>query len=290
MSPVASPTCLAADMGAHVGRTAAGMRGSAPTRRLGAPMPVVTEFDQLAEHYDETRGGEQRGDEYAADIDAHLPDGSGPILEIGVGTGVVALGLQRRGRAVVGLDLSAPMISRARDRLGSVVVRSDALEMGVATASVAHAVSVWVVHSVADPVRLFREASRVIRPGGRYVVCAHQRPAADDTVGRIMTEMGARIDEQRGAHRPRGVTAEEVLAWAGEAGFQGAVHHLARSWRSTPSEELAAIAHRTWPALRELNEATIEEVTRPAVEALNALPPVDTLRRAVADMVVLERS
>ena len=90
----------------------------------------VTEFDELAVHYDETRGGEQRGDEYAADIDAQLPAGDGAILEIGVGTGVVALGLRRRGRTVLGLDLSAPMLARARSSARSrVVVRSDAMKM-----------------------------------------------------------------------------------------------------------------------------------------------------------------
>src|SRR5579872_6371322 len=140
----------------------------------------MTEFDQLAEHYDQTRGGEQRGDEYAADIDTHLPPGEGPILEIGVGTGVVALGLRRRGRQVVGLDLSAPMLIRGRERLGPSVLLSDALEMAVASSSVAHAVSVWVVHSVADPLRLFAEAARVLRPGGRYLVCTTQKPAPDD--------------------------------------------------------------------------------------------------------------
>jgi ubiquinone/menaquinone biosynthesis C-methylase UbiE len=127
----------------------------------------VSEFDQLAEHYDETRGGEQRGDEYAAAIDVELPAGDGPILEIGVGTGAVALGLRKRGRTVLGLDLSAPMLTRARSRLGPVVMLSDAMEMSIATASVAHAVSVWVVHSVAEPTRHFREAARVIQPGGR---------------------------------------------------------------------------------------------------------------------------
>jgi ubiquinone/menaquinone biosynthesis C-methylase UbiE len=109
----------------------------------------VTEFDRLADHYDKTRGGEQRGADYAVDIDTQLPPGDGVILEIGVGTGVVALGLRRRGRRVLGLDLSYPMLSRARGRLGPVVVCSDAMEMSLATASVAHAVSVWVMHSVA---------------------------------------------------------------------------------------------------------------------------------------------
>ena len=81
----------------------------------------------------------------------------------------------------------------------------------MATASVAHAVSVWVVHSVADPVRLFREVARVLRPSGIYVVSSTQRPAADDVVGQIIKEMSERVDVRRGAVRPRGVTVEEVL-------------------------------------------------------------------------------
>jgi SAM-dependent methyltransferase len=248
----------------------------------------VSEFDQLAEHYDETRGGEQRGEEYAADIAAQLPAGQEPILEIGVGTGVVALGLRRRGRTVLGLDISAPMLLRARSRLGPVVVRADAMRMSVATASVAHAVSVWVVHAVRDPVALFREAARVIRPGGRYVVCVNQRPSPDDEVGRIIAEMGVRVDTRRGASRPRGVSVDEVLEWAGVAGFAGTVHEFERQWRSSPDEELTAITYRTWPALRELDESDIEDVTRPAIEALQAMPVAALVRRATAEMVVLQ--
>ena len=247
------------------------------------------EFDQLADHYDETRGGEGRGDEYAADIDGVLPPDEGPILEVGVGTGIVALGLVRRGRQVVGLDISAPMLLRAQKRLGSLVILADALEMAVATGSVAHAVSVWVVHSVADPVRLFREVARVLRPSGLYVVSSTQRPAADDVVGQIIKEMSERVDARRGAVRPRGVTVEEVLGWASSAGFVGTVHELQRQWNSAPADELAAIAYRSWPVLRELDDVAIDEVTRPAVEALRSLPDTDCLRRAVSDLVVFHR-
>jgi ubiquinone/menaquinone biosynthesis C-methylase UbiE len=204
---------------------------------------VASEFDGLAEHYDETRGGEHRGDEYAADIDRVLPPGDGPILEIGVGTGVVALGLKRRGRAVIGLDLSAPMLDRARPRLGPVLVRSNGMRMAVATASVAHAVSVWVVQSVRDPVTLFHEAARVIRPGGRYVVCVNQVPGPEDAVARIISEMMERIDVRRAAPRPRRVTTDEVLEWAAEAAFTGTVQQFIREWPASPSQELAAIAH-----------------------------------------------
>lgn len=249
----------------------------------------VTEFDQIAEHYDETRGGEQRGDEYAKDVDAHLPVGDGPLLEIGVRTGVVALGLRRRGRTVIGLDPSIPMLRRAHSRLGPVVVLSDAMTMSIATASVAHAVSVWVVHSVADPILVFREAARVIRPEGRYIVCATQNPAPDDRVGMMIAEMGVRVDARRGASRPRGVSVDEVRQWAGEAGFTSNVHQLEREWRSSTDQELAAIANRTWPALRELDEDAIEEVTRPTVQALRALPASEHIRRATAEMIVFHR-
>jgi SAM-dependent methyltransferase len=249
----------------------------------------VTEYDQLADGYDETRGGEQRGHEYALDVHAHLPTGEGPILEIGVGTGVVALGLRRLGRTVVGLDLSAPMLARARARLGPVVIRSDAMRMSIATASVAHAVSVWVVHSVAEPTLLFREAARVIRPGGCYVVSTTQRPSPDDPVGRIIADMGVRVDSRRGASRPRRVSVDDVLDWAAEAGFTGEVHLIDRQWHSSPNQELTAIANRQWPAIRELDDVAIEEVTRPAIRALQALPARDTLRRATVEMIVLRR-
>jgi ubiquinone/menaquinone biosynthesis C-methylase UbiE len=250
---------------------------------------VVTGYDHIADHYDETRGGEPRGDEYAADIDAQFPPGEGPILEIGVGTGVVALGLRRRGRRVIGLDLSSPMLERARTRLGPVVVRSDALQMSIATASVAHAVSVWVVHSVSDPVQLFREAARVMRPEGRYVVCTVQRPSPGDEIGTIIAEMGTRVDLRLRAPRSRGVTLDQVLAWSGEAGLRGTVHLMERQWASSPDQELRAIALRTWPALRELDEADVEDVTRPAIDALRAMPEGDVVRRGSSEMVVLQR-
>jgi hypothetical protein len=79
--------------------------GRAPGRRLARTRPasggavlqnagscLVTEFDRPAEHHDETRRREQRGDGYSADVDAQLRPERGPIVEIGVDTGVVALG------------------------------------------------------------------------------------------------------------------------------------------------------------------------------------------------------
>jgi hypothetical protein len=63
----------------------------------------VIRFDDVADRFDETRGGESRGDDIAAELYAWLPVPASPVLEVGVGTGVVALGLRRRGCSVVGV-------------------------------------------------------------------------------------------------------------------------------------------------------------------------------------------
>jgi ubiquinone/menaquinone biosynthesis C-methylase UbiE len=250
----------------------------------------VAEFDRVADSYDLTRGGERRGDEYAADIDALLPAGEDPILEIGVGTGVVALGLVSRGRCVVGVDISLPMLIRAKQRLGPAVLRCDAMQMAIATASVAHAVSVWVVHSVEDPERLFHEAARVVRPTGTYVVCLTQNPAEDDQVGHIIKAMGERVHQARQVARPREATAEDVLGWAASAGWEGTLRHVHRSWISSPQQEVLAIERRSWPALWGLDETTLERITRPTLDALRALPAADQGRSATSDLLILRRA
>ena len=86
------------------------------------------------------------------------------------------------------------------------------------------------------------------------------------------------------------MSVDDVLGWAGQAGFAGTVHQLERQWRSSPADELAAIAKRAWPALRQLDEDAIEEVTGPAVEALRALPATEQLRQATAEMIVFRRA
>jgi ubiquinone/menaquinone biosynthesis C-methylase UbiE len=249
----------------------------------------VPEFDHLAEIYDETRGGERRGDDFAALIAPHLPAPSdGSVFEVGVGTGVVALGLAKRGYAVFGVDVSAPMLTQGRQRLGPVVILGDAMDLPIADRSINSAFSVWVVQSVRDPVRLFTEVARVLRPGGLYVVCTTQRPADQDLIGHIVNAMGEAIDAYRLAERPRSVSVDQVLEWSGHAGFRGEVHPYERSFISSPELELDAIERRAWPAMRELDDAAAEAATRPAIEALRALPPGDTERRGITDVIVLQ--
>ena len=89
-----------------------------------------------------------------------LLPGRGPVLDIGTGTGVVALALRRRGYPVVGADASAAMLARARDRLPGRLVAADAGALPFPTSSFGRAIAVWVLHAVAYPGAVLLEAVR----------------------------------------------------------------------------------------------------------------------------------
>jgi ubiquinone/menaquinone biosynthesis C-methylase UbiE len=75
---------------------------------------VSVAFDRAAGYYDESRGLGPEVQELVAD---RIEEAAGPgarLLEVGVGTGRIALPLHRRGRRVVGVDLSLPMLERYR--------------------------------------------------------------------------------------------------------------------------------------------------------------------------------
>lgn len=252
-------------------------------------MTHTSRFDEIAPVYDETRGGEERGDEYAADIDRLLPRRPGIVLEIGIGTGVVSLGLRKRGRTVVGVDLSAPMLARAVARLGSSVARGDALRLPVRTAGVHHAVAVWVIHDVADPEGLLQEAARVIQPGGTLVVSDIQVPRRDDPIGRILGELTDRLHADHASGQPRGLRGEEIVERAAAHGFTGEVVRFERAWSSHPSDELDAIRSRALSGLRRLDDDEYERVAGPAIAALEALPQQETMQRAWSEFAVMTR-
>src|SRR5262245_11762550 len=138
-------------------------------------------FDRVAERYDETRGGARRGERMAADLVPWLVPGC--VLEVGVGTGVVAAALRSRGVAVVGVDLSGAMVRRAFARLGPVVANADARYLPIASYSVDNVLFVTALHAIGDISGAVVEATRVLRRGGRLLAVhglPRREPAADD--------------------------------------------------------------------------------------------------------------
>lgn len=243
-------------------------------------------FDAIADRYDETRGGEARGDHHAELLHRRLPAGDRPILDVGTGTGVVTLGLRRRGRPVVGVDIAELMLRRAQARVGAVVAVGDAARLPVATGSVDHAVGVWVAHSVADRSGMFREVARVLRPGGRFLVMPAQLTSPNDVVGLVFQGMVQRMGSTTEG-RP---TAEDIVQLAASAGFTGHVEDLGtQTWNSSREHELSVVTSRSWRWLSTLDEDTYQRVAGPAVEELAALPPGPLVREAIAKLAVLTK-
>jgi SAM-dependent methyltransferase len=76
--------------------------------------PIMSFGEDVAETYRDV----QRGDEIAAVAFLEQLAGRGPVLELAIGTGRIALPLAARGIQVDGVDISPAMLARLRARSG----------------------------------------------------------------------------------------------------------------------------------------------------------------------------
>jgi len=102
------------------------------------------------------------------------------VLEVGVGTGINAA-LYPHNCHVTGVDLSAPMLEKARTRVARKGLRHvrlmemDAAHLTFADNSFDVVYAPYLVNCVSDPIRVVHEMRRVCRPGGKIVILNHFR-------------------------------------------------------------------------------------------------------------------
>ncbi len=121
------------------------------------------------------------------------PRGSERILEVGVGTGIDLHEYPADCR-VVAIDLSGPMIARAKRRLTKhrrphvALCRMDAGRLAFPDASFDAVYAPYLINVVPDPVRVGIEIQRVCRPGGRIVLVNHfdRIEETDNVVNRLV--------------------------------------------------------------------------------------------------------
>jgi SAM-dependent methyltransferase len=223
-------------------------------------------FDRAVDYYDRTRGlaPETEAAQTAVLVDA-LDGIAGAVLEVGVGTGRVAVPLAAAGVRVLGLDLSPAMLARLHEKDPAIPLGcADATRLPVADDTVGAVLLAHVLHLVADWRAVIDEVDRVMRPGGVLLATRGSRgrgPLVDlqtvarDAVGWTMPE--GRLDEltelddelrRRGAeitHLPEVAThrdrsAEEHLRLMADNIFSW-------TWEFTDEQRAVAVATaRAW--------------------------------------------
>jgi len=156
-----------------------GMDAAHPARPLDAAS-VRQAYRRWAGIYDTVFGGISRPARMraVAAINALPP---GRVLEVGVGTGL-ALPHYRPEISVVGVDLSAEMLAKAREKVAAErlhnvesLLEMDAQALEFPDASFDSAVGMFVASVVPDAASMLRELVRVVRPGGTILFVNHFR-------------------------------------------------------------------------------------------------------------------
>lgn len=147
---------------------------------------VEAAYARWAPVYDFTFAALLKPGRRAAAAAASLADG--PILDVGVGTGL-ELPMFDRGAQVFGVDLCEPMLRRAKQRVEreglshvAGLAKMDGTRMAFADGSFACVVAPYVLTVVPEPELLLDELARVVRPGGEIVLVNHARGKDDPLV------------------------------------------------------------------------------------------------------------
>jgi SAM-dependent methyltransferase len=102
--------------------------------------------------------------------------GSGRALELGIGTGRIAVPLARRGVPVHGVDLSRAMVARLRAKPGAEAIGVTIGDFATTTVEGTFAVAYLVFNTIqnlttqAEQVACFRNVAAHLEPGGTFVI------------------------------------------------------------------------------------------------------------------------
>jgi phosphatidylethanolamine/phosphatidyl-N-methylethanolamine N-methyltransferase len=138
-------------------------------------------YARWAPIYDIVFGGVFRRGRMAsiAAAEQHVGPAGGRILEVGVGTGISLISYKCNNR-LVGIDISAPMLRRAQERVNvhgisnvELLAVMDAQQMALPDASFDVVVVQFVITAVPNPEAALNEIARVTKQGGEIILVNH---------------------------------------------------------------------------------------------------------------------
>ena len=131
-------------------------------------------FDRAAEFYDRTRAMSDESMSRTIELLASELRDRGRVLEVGCGTGLLALPLHAAGIDVTGVDLSPPMLGKLTEKAGGTapfpLVLADATRLPFTDGAFGAAYLRWVLHLIPDWRGVLAEVVRAIGPGGAFLV------------------------------------------------------------------------------------------------------------------------
>lgn len=142
------------------------------------PREVASMFDGVARRYDITNTVLSFGQDRRWRRSTRIAVGAGPgerVLDLAAGTAVSTVEFARSGALSVAADFSLGML-RAGAHRKVPLVAADALRLPFADAAFDAVTILFGLRNLTDPVAGLREMARVVRPGGRLVVCEFSTP------------------------------------------------------------------------------------------------------------------
>ena len=133
--------------------------------------------EQVARKYDESLPDMFRPDVLDPTVDflAELA-GSGSVLELGIGTGRVALPLAERGISVHGIDLSPAMVEQLRTKPGGDLFEVTIGDFAITRVAGGFSLAYLVFNTITNltthdaQVECFANVAKHLEPGGRFVI------------------------------------------------------------------------------------------------------------------------
>nr|WP_169079260.1 bifunctional demethylmenaquinone methyltransferase/2-methoxy-6-polyprenyl-1,4-benzoquinol methylase UbiE [Microcella alkalica] len=141
---------------------------------------VAAMFDGVARGYDRTNAVLSVGNAALwriQTVKAIDPQAGERILDIAAGTGTSSAAIARSGARVIAFDFSAGMIEEGRKRHPELeFVQGDAQKLPFGDDEFDAVTISFGLRNVEDPRLALSEMYRVLKPGGRLVVCEFSRP------------------------------------------------------------------------------------------------------------------
>lgn len=241
--------------------------------------------DRVVRHYDALRGhppdvAHTIGEALVGSCAGHAPASSSlKLLELGVGTGRIALPVAAAGAEVIGIDLSADMLGTLAKQLHEVpaniqLIRGDITALPFRANTFDGAMVTHVLHLVADWPAVLQRLAEVVKPGGFLLL------------GRDWVDPASMAGQIRNAFRQ--AVMQQGFKTAAPAGGP-ALHHAlvavgAQAIRVGPEELIAA----EWRA--EISPAQVLEGIRSRDDAESWVLPDEVLDPVCQELEAMVKS